>query len=329
LLGAGFVGAGGGGGGVGLVAQPAKMPIATTAKAKLQRFRFSIKAEKNSVPKRTWQRIRAALPLALHLGHPFFARQAVRSQISKFSLRMVSIWLTGDTLMSSQSRIDLYKEAMSLEHERASLQGKLDKLQARLNNINGALFSTGGATAAPAAPISARAVATKAAPAGKKVRSARGALKQRILEALAAAGKTGIRVRDLAVTIGSKPEALHSWFQFARKKIRAIRKAGKGRYRLVGAVPAAAPAAAPAAPKAKAAAKPARASKRGSGQKRGQLSVAVQAALQAAGKDGVRVGELAKKIGVNPRNLFVWFATTGKKFKAIKKVSPGHYCLQS
>lgn len=228
--------------------------------------------------------------------------------------------------MSSQSRIDLYKEAMTLEHERASLLGKLDTLQTRLDNIKTALFSA-GATAA--APVAVKAVAAKAAPAGKKGRTPRGELKQRILEALAAAGKAGIRVRDLAISIGSKPEALHSWFQFARKNIRAIRKAGKGRYRLVGSVPQAAPAAAPAAPKAKAAAtKPARGAKKSSGKQRGQLSVAVQSALQAAGKEGVRVGDLAKKIGINPRNLFVWFATTGKKFKAIKKVAPGHYVLQ-
>ena len=225
--------------------------------------------------------------------------------------------------MSSQSRIDLYKEAMTLEHERAALQGKLDQLHARLSHIKGALFSQGGSTSAPAA-VKVKAIPSKAAPAVKKVRKERGALKQQILEALAAAGKAGIRVRDLAASIGSKSAALHSWFQFARKSIRAIRKAGKGRYRLVGALPKTAPAAA----KPKAAAKPARASRKFSGVRRGHLSDAVHAALQAAGKDGARIGDLAKKIDVNPRNLFVWFATTGKKFKAIKKVAPGHYCLQ-
>lgn len=226
--------------------------------------------------------------------------------------------------MSSTSRIDLYKEAMSIENERASLQGKLDRLHARLETIKSALFTAGATVAAPAA-AKAKPVAAKAAPAGKQPRAGRGELKQRILEALAAAGKAGIRVRDLAVSIGSKPEALHSWFQFARKNISTIRKAGKGRYRLVGSVTPPAPAA---APKAQAAPKKARGKKKSSGTQRGQLSAAVQSALQAAGKEGVRVGDLAKKIGMNPRNLFVWFATTGKKFKAIKKIGPGHYALQ-
>ena len=211
---------------------------------------------------------------------------------------------------------------MTLERQRAALQGKLDQLHARLDHIKGALFSPHGSASAPGS-VKVKAVAGKAAPAVKKVRKERGALKQQILEALAAAGKDGIRVRDLAVAIGSKSAALHSWFQFARKSIRAIRKAGKGRYRLVGALPKTAAAAV----KPKAAAKPARASRKSSGAPRGHLSDAVHAALLAAGKDGARIGDLAKTIGVNPRNLFVWFATTGKKFKTIKKIAPGHYCL--
>lgn len=226
--------------------------------------------------------------------------------------------------MSSPSRIELYKQAMTIEQERAALQGKLDQLHARLEHIKGALFSPAASTAAPLA-LKVKAGARKAAPVVKKVRTARGALKQRVLEALAAAGKAGIRVRDLAVSIGSKPAVLHSWFQFARKNIPAVRKAGKGRYRLVGALPATATA----APKPKAAAKPAHAARKSSGTQRGPLSDAIHAALQAAGKDGARVGDLAKTIGVNRRNLFVWFATTGKKFKAIKKVSPGHYRLKN
>lgn len=230
--------------------------------------------------------------------------------------------------MSSQSRIELYKEAMAIEHERAALQAKIDQLQARLENIKGSLFSGGGTAISPAAvKVKAAAAIGRPASAGKKPRAGRGELKQRILEALAAAGSAGIRVRDLATSIGSKPEALHSWFQFARKNIKAIRKAGKGRYRLVGALPQAAPAT-EATAKPKAAAKATKGAKKSSGKQRGYLTVAIQDALKAAGKDGVSIGDMAKALGLNPRNLFVWFATTGKKFKAIKKVSPGHYRLQ-
>ncbi|MEO6741896.1 MAG: hypothetical protein ABIP20_16755 [Chthoniobacteraceae bacterium] len=224
--------------------------------------------------------------------------------------------------MSSKSRIELYKEAMAIEHERAALQAKLDQLHTRIEHISAALFSA--SAAAPAtATVKSKGGASSGRPvsSGKKPRAARGELKQRILEALAAAGNAGVRVRDLAVSIGSKPAALHSWFQFARKSIKAVRKAGTGRYRLVGALPDAAP-----APAAKL--RPAKAGTKTSGKQRGHLSESVHAALKSAGKDGIRVGDLAKSLGINPRNLFVWFATTGKKFKAIKKASPGHYRLQ-
>lgn len=224
--------------------------------------------------------------------------------------------------MSSPSRIDLFKEAMSIEKERAALQGKLDQVLARLERIKNALFSDSGVTAATPVAKKAAPVAGKAAPAVTPGRAPRGELKGRIFAALGAAGKAGMRVRDLAAELGAKPEALHSWFQFARKTIPAIRKAGKGRYRLVGPVPAAAPAAptpAKAAPKAL----------KSVGSKRGELSAGIQDALKAAGKDGARVGDLAKQFGMNPRNLFVWFSTTGKNFKDIKKVGPGHYRLAS
>ena len=213
---------------------------------------------------------------------------------------------------------------MSIEHERAVLQSKLDQLHSRLEYIQGSLFSASGTAAVPASvKVSVKSVAAKPASAGTQPRAARGELKQRILEALAAAGSAGIRVRDLATSIGSKPESLHSWFQFARKSIKTIRKAGKGRYRLVGALPEKAPAAAAAT------AKPAKTARKAAGKQRGYLTDAIQDALKAAGKDGVRVGDLAKTLGINPRNLFVWFATTGKKFKAIKKIAPGHYQMQS
>ena len=223
---------------------------------------------------------------------------------------------------------------MNIEKESAALQGKLAQLQDRLDHIKRALFSNDG-TAAPVAvkatPASKAAPAKKAAPAAKQRRPARGELKQRILDALAAAGKAGMRVRDLAAKLGVKQPALHSWFQFARKNNPLIRKAGKGRYRLAGPVPkvtaaTAKPAPKPKAPAAKAKAAPA--AKKPAGHQRGQLATAINAELKAAGNDGVRVGDLAKKFNMSPRNLFVWFATTAKKFKDIKKVGPGHYSLQ-
>lgn len=58
-----------------------------------------------------------------------------------------------------------------------------------------------------------------------------------------------------------------------------------------------------------------------------KLKDAVLKALAAAGSKGVKVGDLAKKLGVKPGNVFSWFYTTGKKNSAIKKVGEARYAL--
>ena len=60
---------------------------------------------------------------------------------------------------------------------------------------------------------------------------------------------------------------------------------------------------------------------------RGGLGKKVLKALEAAGDAGVKVAELAKTLKVKGPNIHVWFATTGKKNKSIKRVGKGHYRL--
>ena len=48
-------------------------------------------------------------------------------------------------------------------------------------------------------------------------------------------------------------------------------------------------------------------------------------ALKAAGKSGVTVKDLAAKLGKSYGNISVWFHTTGKGIKEIKKVEPGRF----
>ena len=60
---------------------------------------------------------------------------------------------------------------------------------------------------------------------------------------------------------------------------------------------------------------------------RGGLGAKILTALEVAGDAGVKVADLAKSLKVNGTNLHVWFATTGKKNSAIKKVGKGHYKL--
>jgi len=59
----------------------------------------------------------------------------------------------------------------------------------------------------------------------------------------------------------------------------------------------------------------------------GGLGAKVLKALEAAGDAGVKVAALAKTLKIKGTNLHVWFATTGKKNPAIKKIGKGHYKL--
>jgi len=79
--------------------------------------------------------------------------------------------------------------------------------------------------------------------------------------------------------------------------------------------------AAPAAKPAKAA-KAHRVAKRS---KRGAMKEAIIAMVKGAGKGGVKIGEIAAKLGVKYGNVAAWFNSTGKKVKEIKKIAKARY----
>jgi hypothetical protein len=51
--------------------------------------------------------------------------------------------------------------------------------------------------------------------------------------------------------------------------------------------------------------------------------------LKAAGKPGTTIKDLAAKLGKSYGNISVWFHTTGKGMKEIKKVGPGKFTWAS
>jgi len=51
--------------------------------------------------------------------------------------------------------------------------------------------------------------------------------------------------------------------------------------------------------------------------------------LKAAGKSGATIKDLAKKLGKSYGNISVWFHTTGRAVKEIKKVEPGKFAWAS
>ncbi len=61
------------------------------------------------------------------------------------------------------------------------------------------------------------------------------------------------------------------------------------------------------------------------GRRRAALKDGLLKALQAAGKDGLSVKELAASLKAKPASVSVWFYTTGKKIKGIKKVGKARF----
>lgn len=212
-------------------------------------------------------------------------------------------------------RIERLKTMMSLEEKRSALQGELAAIQQQLANLQKRLFDDSAVAEEPAAKSSVKVKYS----ASKRAR--RGALSENILAALSSAGEAGIRVKDLASSIGVKAANIHSWFQSTAKRHPSIKKLAAGVYGLDGN--AAPVVATPARTEAKA--KPAE--KKSRTGKRGALAEKIVSILEAAGSDGITIKEIAAKVGAEYRNISIWFATTGKKNAKIKKLGPAHYKL--
>lgn len=58
---------------------------------------------------------------------------------------------------------------------------------------------------------------------------------------------------------------------------------------------------------------------------RGQLKEKVAAELKSAGGQGMRVKDLASKLGRSYGNITAFFQSTGKKIKEIRKIGRGRY----
>jgi hypothetical protein len=62
---------------------------------------------------------------------------------------------------------------------------------------------------------------------------------------------------------------------------------------------------------------------------RGALKAAIIKLLQDAGESGLTVKGIAAKFKMQPRNVHVWFSSTGKKVKEIKKIAPARYAWEA
>ncbi len=215
--------------------------------------------------------------------------------------------------------IETLKELIALEERRATIQGELTAVEQRISALR-AFVVSGNPVAASKVIASPSKAKSAPAPRAKKG----GTYRDFIMSALEAAGEAGVRVKELALAMKTKPVNIHSWFHSNLKRIPSIKKITGGHYRIASGAKAvsAAPQSAP-APKA---VKVARGKK---GAKRGALSANILEHLQAAGSGGIKIADLAAKLGAKYKNVYIWFATTGKKNSAIKRIAPATYALKS
>jgi hypothetical protein len=134
----------------------------------------------------------------------------------------------------------------------------------------------------------------------------------------------------MADTLDVKPANLYAWFQSAAQRYSFIKKVGEAHYSAVGTIPSQ-DLEIPdrrGARETSGSRKASRGNNSGSGMRRGQLSEQILELLGNAGSAGIRVKDIANTLNMKDKNIFVWFATTGKKNPSIEKVAEAQYRLR-
>lgn len=206
------------------------------------------------------------------------------------------------SLITSQSLLHL----LSLTEKKEELLQILEQIDAEiLRTLKGGVsvevleIKSAPAPAAPSQkPVVTLKAPTKSAKAKKAKTGKSGGLKEKILALLEAAGDEGLRVKDIAAKLDSKPANISVWFSTTGKKLAT--KVEPGRYAIKGTMKSASnPAAvAPVAVTTKAA-KPAKAKKKSGLTPEGRAKLAANMkarwAARKASKPAAKVGKPAKK----------------------------------
>jgi len=117
------------------------------------------------------------------------------------------------------------KQIVKLLEQRETLQSRVAKIDAEL-----AAYEGGGKAKATKTEPARKAGSRAPAKPGKAKRAKRGALKSGMIELLRGAGKTGIKVTDLAAKLGLGYSRVFAWFYKTGAKIKEIKKAGPAKY---------------------------------------------------------------------------------------------------
>ena len=117
-------------------------------------------------------------------------------------------------------------QLIGLIKEKEAVQGKLEKIEAALQALESGKSAGKKRGRKPGRPPGSKGKATT----GRKSKR----LKAPLLTALAAAGASGITVKELATKLKVKPGNIFSWFYTTGKKISGIKKVGEAKYAYTG-----------------------------------------------------------------------------------------------
>jgi uncharacterized protein YjcR len=112
--------------------------------------------------------------------------------------------------------------------QKESLQAKVESIDAEITALEGGTSVPKRRGRKPGRPPGS--VAKVGRKPGRKSKR----LKEPLLKALAAAGASGIKVKDLATQLKVKPGNIFSWFYTTGKKIKGIKKVGEAKYAYAG-----------------------------------------------------------------------------------------------
>ena len=119
------------------------------------------------------------------------------------------------------------RKLVKLSERKEALMVQIQEIDREMTRLARQVEQTPGASHKGRVTFSA---APKKPPGGRRVK--RGALKEKIVRALRAAGKKGITIRELSDKLGVRTANLYVWFNGTGRNVRGIKKIGVAKYRL-------------------------------------------------------------------------------------------------
>lgn len=120
------------------------------------------------------------------------------------------------------------RQLVKLSERKEALMGQIQEIDREMVRLQ-TKFGVPSANTSRGAPVTVSRVARSSS---GKTRTRRGALKDKIVRALCAAGRKGATIRELSKKLEVPSANLYVWFNGTGKNVRGIKKIGVAKYRL-------------------------------------------------------------------------------------------------